>query len=97
MAFNPFSDTGSILGTLNADPNSGISQLANRLLNFLLFLVYPVAFAGLVYTAYLLITSAGNPDAWAKAKKNIAYMVIGIFIIVFASIFVSLFRRLFGT
>jgi hypothetical protein len=81
-------------GAITSDAKNGVTELASRLLNDLLFLAYPLSFAAVVYSAYLLISSAGNPDAWTKAKKNITNLVIGIFFIVFASILVAMFRKL---
>ncbi len=72
-----------------------VPDLFNKLLDILVRLAYPLAFIALLYTAYILITSAGKPEAYVTAKKNITYLVIGIFLILFAVIFVRFVTRLF--
>ena len=64
----------------------GVIDFANRIIEFLLSVAYPLAFAAIIYISYLLITSGGNPDAYGKVKKNITYLVTGLFLIVFAVI-----------
>lgn len=80
-------------GRLTEGAGTGAAAVANRIVDVLTFLIYPLAFASLVYSAYLLLSSAGNPDAWGKAKKNVTYIVTGVFLAVFAAIFVSFLRR----
>lgn len=69
--------------------------LANRILDLLTAIAYPLAFLSLVYSAYLLITAGGKPEAWTTTKKNLLNLCIGVFLISFASIFVRLVVNLF--
>ena len=68
------------------DPSAGtgVIQFVNRIIDIMLSIAYPLAFFSVLYSAYLLITSAGNPDAYAKTKKNVTYLITGVFLIVFA-------------
>ncbi len=58
-------------------------KVADRIVSTLITISYPLAFLALLFCAYLLISSAGNPDAYAKVKKNVMNVVIGVFLIVF--------------
>ncbi|MBU6388972.1 hypothetical protein KGQ71_00475 [Patescibacteria group bacterium] len=77
-------------------PIHSIADIANRILNVLLVFAYPLAFLALLYSAYLLITSAGKSDAYTKVKKNILYLSIGIFVIAMAVSMGNIIRRLLG-
>jgi len=81
-------DTGSV----NALP----TNLANHILDFLTRVAYPLAFLGILYCAYLLLTSMGSADAWTKAKKNITYIMTGILLILFAVIIFNIVNRIFS-
>ena len=74
----------SLNGT-NPSPGSIPQALANHVANLLTALVIPIAVAGIIYSAYILITSQGNPDAYKKVKQNITYLLTGIAVILFAS------------
>jgi hypothetical protein len=77
-------------GNLSNAANSGVGALANRIIDTLSFLAYPLAFAAIVYTAYVLITAGNSPDGWTKAKKNVSFILIGFFLIFGAIIFIRL-------
>ena len=76
--------------------STSAGNLANFVLNFLTALALPLAVAGIIYSAYIMIVSSGNPDAYTKAKKNLLYIVGGIFLIVFAATIVSSISGLFN-
>ena len=69
---------------INTAAGGGIIDLVNRIIDLMISLAYPLAFFAILFIAYTLITSAGNPDAYVKSKKYIGYLVVGIFLIVFA-------------
>lgn len=71
---------GKLSGT--DDPNGILPAIANRIANILTALAYPLAFAGIIYSVYMLIANSGNPDALKTTKKNIGYIMGGIFILV---------------
>lgn len=76
--------------SIAADANTGVSSLANFVIALLTNLAYPLAFVAIIYTAYIFITSMGKPDAYEKGKKNIVYLVIGLGLIIFSTIFIRL-------
>jgi hypothetical protein len=80
-------------GTIKGNANDLPGLLATRIYHILTNLAYPLAFVGIIYSAYLLLTSMGSPEAYAKTKKNIIYITTGIALIVFTAI---LFRFVQG-
>jgi hypothetical protein len=91
---NPFNLTD--LPKLETGPGF-LPSIGERIVALLLFFAYPLAFIGLLYSAYLLIVSAGKPEGYNNAKKNITFIITGIFIIVFTTalinIVVSIFKK----
>ncbi len=76
---------------------AGAQTLVQRIIDTMTFFVFPIAFIGIVYIGYNLIMGPNNPDTWAKSKKQIGYMVIGITLITLASTLVYAFRSvIFG-
>lgn len=71
-------------------------SIANGILGLMTSFAYPLAFLAVMYSAFLLISSAGKPEAMVTAKKNISYVVIGIFLIVFAVVFVKFITGIFS-
>jgi len=59
--------------------------IANQIASILTSLVIPIAVAGIIYSAYILISSQGNPDAYKVVKKNVTFLLGGIAIILFAT------------
>lgn len=74
---------------VTTSPNT-IPELFQRALQFLTALAYPLAFLAILYTAFLLIMAGGKPDGYAAVKKNIVYITIGLFLIIFAVIMMKL-------
>ena len=83
--------------TVNSAANAGPADLASRIVDILSALAYPLAFAGIIYTAYILVTASGSPDGWTKAKKNLSYILTGFFLIFGAVMFVRLLRNVILT
>ena len=77
-------------GKLSTAPGAGVQALGDRILQILVDLAYPLAIICIIYTAYILISSSNSPDGYTKAKKNITYLIIGVFLIIFASVFVNI-------
>lgn len=76
-------------------PNDVLPYVLNLVLSQLVSFAYPLGFICLLYCAYILITSAGKPEAYTKAKQNVTYLAIGIFLIVFAVVFLRFVTGLF--
>jgi hypothetical protein len=64
--------------------NSTIWTILDGILNFLFWLSLPLGALTIVYAAYVLLFSAGEPEKVTKAKQLILYAIIGI-IVVFLS------------
>jgi hypothetical protein len=75
--------------------NQNVALFLNRVAEILLVLAIPLAIMGIIFTASTLIQAAGKPDGYVKAKKMLLYIVTGIFIIVFAAVFIRLSYSLF--
>lgn len=70
--------------------------IVNGVLGLITSLAYPLAFLAILYSAYILISSVGKPEAFTTAKKNISFLLIGIFLIVFAAAFVRFITGIFS-
>lgn len=95
--------TGAFLGinfdagpVASKDANEILPNFAERIYHILTQLAYPLAFAAIIYTAYILLTSLGKPEGYERAKKNLIYLVTGIGLIVFTRILYALATKLFG-
>ena len=75
---------------------TGIPVLLNRILNLLIAIAWPLAFAGLVYSAYTLLTSAGQVEAYSTVKKNIGFIVTGIVVIISGLYVIRFIITVFG-
>lgn len=85
------------LPTLDASSvanDSSITKFFNNIGNLLVYIAVPLAFIGILYLGFKIITSAGNPDEIAKAKKGLLYIFTGILLIVASPVIFSLFRSI---
>lgn len=82
---------------LNTDAGTGVQDLLNRIVNLMLALAFPLAFIGIVFSAWKLISSAGNAAALATAKKNIIYITIGIAVLTLGLVVIKVIYNVFGT
>ncbi len=78
------------------DGAGALQIIVENILNLLLFVAWPIGFAAILYSAYLLINSGGSPDAYAKAKKNITYLLIGFTLISLAAVLVYAYKKFLG-
>lgn len=72
-----------------------IANLANQVLGIVLLLAGIIAIFYLVYSGFLYVTSAGNPEKVKTARQGIINAIIGIIIIV-AAFFIVRFAGLIG-
>lgn len=79
--------------TRPTDANSAASALANRVIDILLVVTVPLLIVAVVWSAFNLFKVTGKPDDIAQVKKNLWYLVIGLFLIIFA---VPLIRSFYG-
>jgi hypothetical protein len=85
--------SGSVTDT---SAGTGLSTLINHILDLLIAAAWPLAFIGIVYSAYILITSAGKVEAYAAVKKNVTFILTGILVIVLGLYGVRFIITLFG-
>jgi hypothetical protein len=65
----------------DCDPGVPLAFFINRIINILLASAYPIAFAGILYSAWILVRDSSDPAAYGKVKKNISYLAGGFLII----------------
>ncbi len=66
-----------------------VGQLANTVINIMVYIAGILAVIYIVYSGILYITAAGNPDAAKKGQQGILYGAIGVAVIVIAYIAVT--------
>ena len=72
-----------------------IQGLIIGIANFFIAFAIPLAVIILLFGAFYLITSAGNPEQVKKGKNIITYGLIGLFIILIAHGFALFFEEFF--
>ena len=65
------------------------AQLGKNIIDLMVWLIFPIATAVLVYGGVMLMISAGSPGRVETGKKAIKAAVVGIFIMAFAWILVN--------
>jgi len=81
----------------NPDPTKTPETLANHIAEILISLAIPLAVVGVFWTAYTLLSSQGDPAAFAKAKKNATNIIIGALLILFAVVIFNYVYSFFRT
>ncbi len=69
---------------------STIPQLLQRIMNFLIIIATPIAGIMVLWSAYQILTAAGDEEKFKKGKKTLLYVVIGFALIVISSGIVSI-------
>ncbi len=69
---------------------STIPQLLQRIMNFLIIIATPLAGIMVLWSAYQILTAAGDEEKFKKGKKTLLYVVIGFALIVISSGIVSI-------
>ena len=75
----------------------GIKDLIVRLIQIVLDFVLLIAVVFVIIAGIRLIVSGGDEAQKDKAKQTIIYVIIGIIVILFARVIVSLVNNLFGS
>ena len=80
------------------DPPREIDIIAiiNRVIDWMYGLLVVVASAVILYSAFIYLTSGGNPEALKTAKSYILYTVVAIVVAFFARAIVNIVQRLIG-
>ena len=75
----------------NGANESGIRSIILKVLTFVLNFLALLAVIFIIIAGIRLIVSQGEDEAKEKAKKTILYVIIGLVVILFARVIVSLF------
>lgn len=84
-----------ILPNLHLQSDTTFADVANHILNLMLAIALPLAFVAILYSAFILLTSGGKPEAYAQVKKNVIYLLTGFFLIIFSTIILRFVLTLF--
>lgn len=95
MAFHLF-DFSSVTNQVDYSKVNALQEVLNKIVGLLLLFAYPLAFIGLVYTAWQLITAIGNPTAYVKARQNIITLAVGIAILSLGLLVIRFIYSVFG-
>lgn len=88
-----------ILG--NASSETGVlvntpAEILNAVLNTAYFIAGAVAVVVIIVSGFNFVTSSGNAQKVAKARMGILYAVIGLVVIIFASVITSFIQGRFS-
>lgn len=93
----------TIAATIITDPSgppiknpSQVVDFINRLKDIVLGVAGIAAVAMILYGAFLLITSGGNPDKMTKAKQTLTWAIIGLVVVIAAYIIVYFIAKVLG-
>ena len=71
-------------------------DLLTNIAKFLFYLSLPVAALMIIYAAYTLLTSAGEPAKVEKAKKIIFWAITGVIILYLSAAFINFLENMIG-
>lgn len=94
--FSFFPLTALAVGFTNPLGNVTVSGILTRLITFILSFVVLLAIAGIVYGGFTYITSFGNDQRVAQAKKIILWAIVGLIVVVLSQLMVGLVGNLLG-
>ena len=71
------------------DKGGDIYGLIQKILNFAFIILGIICVCIIVYSGYILISSAGDPGKVAKGKKCLIYSIIGLIVAIMATVIVN--------
>lgn len=80
----------------NPLPFETIPEVINKIIDFLAYLIGPIAVIMIVYAAYLFVLGGTNPDNVKKARSIILYTLIGIVVVVMSKAIVYVTCSILG-
>jgi hypothetical protein len=87
---------GTVSPNLDPETNTLSDLIANALTNFIIPTAAALAVGFVIYSGVLYITSAGDPEKTAKAKKSLMWSIVGVILIVLAIPIVIMITREIG-
>jgi len=95
---SPTYTTGNSVGSIQNPLNvSSVCSLLKVLLNIALLLGMPIAILFIVYAGFKLVLARGNPTELSKARNNLLWTFVGIFIFVGVWTFVNILATTLGS
>lgn len=86
---NTINNPDNIPGITVTDPNNvNITDIVSNIINVFLWVVGIIAFIYIVYSGILYITAAGDDAKAQKGQKGLLWGIIGIVIVVAASVII---------
>ncbi len=82
---------GIICNPLTSD---SVTALADKIVDFIIFLAAPIAVLMTVYAGYLFITAADKQEQVKKARQTLLWVVVGVIVLILsksAVVFVNSF------
>lgn len=80
---------------LNALCNTTISEIVDRIVNFLILIGGPIAAIMVLWGGFQIMTAAGDPEKFATGRKTILYAAIGFVVILAAKGVVGFVKSIF--
>jgi len=87
---------GSPLSLDNPLFSDNLIDALNLFLNFLFFLTMALAPILIIYAAYLILTSGGDPAKVTRARQIILWTLIAVAIVLLAKAFPAIIKEAFG-
>jgi succinate dehydrogenase/fumarate reductase cytochrome b subunit len=94
-AFAQLPDPGTIPGLPDAVTVGDVKTLIITIIGYILDFVLLIAVVYVIIAGIRLIVSGGDEGAKDKAKQTIIYVIVGIIVVLFARVIVSLVNHLF--
>lgn len=87
---------GGLLGFINPLGHDTLEGVINALINFLFVLAMGLAPLMIIYAAFLMLTSAGDPEKVSKARQIILWTVVAVAVILLAKGLPTLIKGALG-
>ncbi len=72
------------------------TELVNNIISFLFYISFPIGALMISISAFIFLTSGGNPEKVTKAKNLIIWTIVGIIVIWMAGAIDSFLEEIFG-
>ena len=80
-------------GLHNPISSPSISLLIASVVQIILFVLTPIAILYLIYAGFLFVAARGNPTKLADARKNLIWTLVGIVILLGATVLATVIKN----
>lgn len=77
-------------------PSSDIYDLLNRILGYIFYIITPIAIGMILWGAFQILFSAGDPKKATVGRQTILYTVIGYIIIISSGGIILVIQEILG-